>query len=318
MKKIAIKLSLYGFLILISLELLVRFFYLGKDTPTRFLDTSKVEKWTPNQQGYAVTGNRRQNFAEFNINSSGFNSYREFSPTKEKFEIAIVGDSFIEGFHQNYDESIGKKIELLIPNIEVYEYGYAGYDFADQLHLIHAYKDDFDRIDHVILGIKFKNDLTRDSYKVIQERLALESTKNRLLKKSKLLVYCNSIGVIDIPKDFIRKLKNWFSDNKKTLSKNKITTNKAKKYQTYIDNFENLVRLYGFDKKRFSLLLDSRITDKVFLKYLELNEYLFIDFANAFESSSKNTDLIYDKHWNDHGRTLISLLITDHINSIYN
>ena len=73
MKKLVIKLGVYAFLILISLEVLVRIFYLGEDKPSRFVDESKVEKWKPNQEGYSVTGNRNQNFVRYNINSSGFN-----------------------------------------------------------------------------------------------------------------------------------------------------------------------------------------------------------------------------------------------------
>jgi hypothetical protein len=47
--------------------------------------------------------------SEFHINNSGYNFYRAFTPSKDKVEIALVGDSFVEGFHQNYYNSIGKK-----------------------------------------------------------------------------------------------------------------------------------------------------------------------------------------------------------------
>ena len=133
MKKLLIKSMIYFFLLLLSLEVWVRVLHLHKDSPYRYVDEYQVEKWVPNQQGHSVTGNRRQNFSKFYINKSGFNSYREFTPTKDKVEVAIVGDSFIEGFHQNYLNSTGKKIENRLENIEVYEYGYAGYDFADEL-----------------------------------------------------------------------------------------------------------------------------------------------------------------------------------------
>ena len=96
-------------LILLVLEVLTRIFYLGEDKPSRFLDDKQVEKWVPNQAGYDITGNRNQNFVKYRINNSGFNSCREFVPSLEDIEIALVGDSFIEGFHQPYQNSIGKK-----------------------------------------------------------------------------------------------------------------------------------------------------------------------------------------------------------------
>ena len=125
------------------LEIWVRVFHLTKDYPVRYIDEFGVEKWMPNQDGFSVTGNRRQNFSEYHINNFGYNSYREYNPSKDKVEIALVGDSFVEGFHQNYYNSTGKKIEKILNGIEVYEFGYAGYDLADELHLIHQYQSTF-------------------------------------------------------------------------------------------------------------------------------------------------------------------------------
>ncbi|MBQ4819544.1 hypothetical protein [Aquimarina sp. MMG016] len=318
MKKLIFKSALYFFLILIGLEILVRIFHLGKDTPTRFLDEHKVEKWVPNQNGFSVTGNRRQNFSEYKINNSGYNSYREFNPTNNKVEIALVGDSFIEGFHQNYYNSIGKKVENAIPTIEVYEYGYAGYDFADQLHLVQSYKNQFNLIDHVILGIKFSNDLTRGEYKVVTGRLNLESPLNRLLKKSKLLVYCKSIGILDPPQKLIYRVKSMLrpAQKVKQLSDEEAERLKEEKDKVYLANFESLVTTYGYDKKRFTLLLDSRITSPMFLSYLKENGFSYIDFSNSFEKTDRSTTLIYDRHWNNHGRELVAKVIIDYLKQI--
>lgn len=315
MKKLILKSALYFFLILISLELLVRVFHLGKDTPTRFLDSDKVEKWVPNQNGFSVTGNRRQNFSEYNINSSGYNSYREFTPTKNKTEVALVGDSFIEGFHQNYYNSIGKKIEKSLPGIEIYEYGYAGYDFADQLHLVKAYQDQFDLIDHVIFGIKFSNDLTRNTYEVVTARLALESPVNKLLKKSKLLVYCKSIGILDPPQMLVYRIKSALQppQKKKEIDSDQLARMKKEKEQHYLANFISLIATYGYDKKRYTLLLDASNTSSLFLAYLKENNFNYIDFSKSFNESNTPTTLLYDRHWNNHGRELIAKNITTYI-----
>lgn len=314
MKKLFLNISLYGFLIIIVLELLVRIFHLGKDTPTRYVDQYNVEKWVPNQNGFAVTGNRRQNFSEYNINQSGYNSYREFNPTYDKKEIALVGDSFIEGFHQNYYNSIGKKIENLMDTIEVYEYGYAGYDMADQLHLIHAYKDQFDKIDYVILGVKFSNDLIRGEYQVVQERLALESPLNKTLKKSKLLVYAKSIGLLEPPKLFLKKIKNTlFNFHSTDYQKNNNPVEARDRDQFYLNNFKQLVSRYGFDKKRFILLLNSNETSDIFLNYLHQNDFKYIDFYNSFNADKRSKNLIYDRHWNNYGRKLIAEEIVSYI-----
>ncbi|MBL0683166.1 hypothetical protein [Aquimarina mytili] len=314
MKKLLKKSIVYGFLLIIALEILVRIFHLGKDNPTRYLDQYGVEKWEPNQHGFSVTGNRKQNFSEYKINSSGFNSYREFTPTKDKIEIAIVGDSFIEGFHQDYFNSIGKKVENALPETEVYEYGYAGYDMADQLHLIHKYKEQFDVIDHVVIYIKFSDDLTRGSYNIVRDRLALESPLNKALKKSKLLVYSKSIGVFAPIKQLITKSINSIKgNNTKHITQNNSNTN-INKNKKYIDNFKSLITTYGYDKDRFVLLLDSKIASPDFIVYLKENNFDFIDFSEAFQSSNQPNTLIYDQHWNNHGRDIIASLISEYIN----
>ncbi|NJX15180.1 hypothetical protein [Tamlana crocina] len=101
------------------------FFHLYNDVPLHlFIDEYGIQKTVPGQVGFSVTGNRRMNFCEFRINKSGYNSYREFTPSADKIEIALIGDSFIEGFNQHYYDSTGKKIENnLGNNVEVYEYG---------------------------------------------------------------------------------------------------------------------------------------------------------------------------------------------------
>lgn len=312
MKKLIFKTGLYVVMILIALEVIVRIFYLSKDYPARFVDEFNVEKWVPNQEGYSVTGNRRQNFSKFYINKSGFNSYREFVPSKDKVELALVGDSFIEGFHQNYYNSIGKKIENRIQGIEVYEYGYAGYDLADELHLIHAYKNTFDKIDYVVLGLKFENDLTRAEYRVVTDRMQLESPLYKTFRKSKLLVYSQNIGVLDPLRGLAGKLvalgttKNLPIND--SLDKDIVDLNSI-----YLSNFESLIEKYDFDTNRFVFLIDSGNTPSIFMDHLDCNGYQYIDIHHALSASKKPTTLIYDKHWNNHGREIIAKLIVDYI-----
>ncbi len=310
MKKLFLKTTLYIVLVLISLEGIVRVFHLAKDNPARYIDKHKVEKWVPNQEGYSVTGNRRQNFSKFYINNSGYNSYREFTPSKEKTEIALVGDSFIEGFHQHYYNSIGKKIENRLEGVEVYEYGYAGYDLADQLHLIWAYKDQFDLIDHVVLGFKFENDLTRDEYHVVKDRMQLESPLYKNLRRIKLLVYAQNIGILDPVRNVISRI---LMLGKKSNNTKKVATQKEieEKQLKYLENFKSLIDIYGFDKARFVFLLDSNKTPGVFLDYLDHSGLKYIDTYHELSKSKTPTTLIYDRHWNNHGRNIIASLIVE-------
>jgi len=317
MKKFILKSVLYIFLILLLLEGLVRVLHLYTEDPPRFIDEYGVEKRMPDNTGYAVTGNRNQNFSEFNINEAGFNSHREYEPTADTYEIALVGDSFIEGFHQDYDSSIAKRVEDKLGDVQVYKYGYAGYDFANQMHLVHAYADDFKLIDEIILYMNYKNDLGRGEYEPNHARIKmLSSTVFKIRDNIKLLAYGSKIGIVE-PLKKLAQGGNAFGDTEDAYKDNALDeddeTKQKEQDAQYIENFKSLIRLYGFDKSKTAILLDSRTTSSRFLDFLGQEGIRYIDFAERFMQSDQPTNLIYDHHWNSHGRELISEEIAAYI-----
>lgn len=311
MKLLIAKTLLYSLLIFITLEGLTRVFHLYQQYPASKINNLGVEINTPNQEGYYVTGNRRMNFAKFNINSSGFNSYREFKPTKENSEIALIGDSFIEGLHQDYFNSIGRKVENRLNNdTEVYEYGYSGYDFADQLHLINAYKEQFELIDHIFIYIKFHNDLKRDTYTPNQYRVDLQySVSFQLRDKVKLIAYADGIGLFEPFKNLKKKILGRKIDTENEIN-HILSDEKSRKY---LENFKKLIETFGFDKSKTVFLLDKEKTSEVFINHCDNMGYKYIDFGSDLEKSKMPTTLIYDQHWNNHGRNILANVISDYI-----
>ena len=314
MKKLFIKSTLYLFLIIIVLEIFVRIFHLYTETPVRFIDKFDVEKSIPNQIGHAVTGNRNQNYSEYSINDFGFNSFREFTPTEDKIEIAIIGDSFIEGFHQDYDDSTGKKIEKKLENIEVYEYGYAGYDLANQLYLVDTYKEHFEKIDHIIFYLKYENDLKNKTYLPNHGRISLlKSLPFRIRDNFKLLSYASSIGIVDPIKNLAISI-----INAEKESTPKTDSHILNEDLENLKNFKTLIDTFGFDKNKMTFLINSSTTSNVFMDYCSENSYQIIDFYNIFENSKTTPTLIYDMHWNNQGRELIALEITNFLKTKLN
>lgn len=307
MKKLLLKLLIYTLVILFILEALVRVFHLYPEDSPRFIDELGVEKRVPGFEGFAVTGNRRMNFSEYKINEKGFNSYREFEPSYKTKEIAIVGDSYIQGFHQDYHKSIGAKIEDELSEFEVYEYGYAGYDLADQLHLLHAYKDDFDKIDFIFIYMKYEMDLKRGVYEPNQTRInLLQSPLFKVRDRIKLLSYTSHIGLLDVVKDFLVRTKRGPDQKEPLTEKDRIA---------YLTNFRELIETYPVDKSKTVLLLDESKTDADFLKYCSNQGISILDFGEPFSKSDKSTTLIYDQHWNDHGRKMIADVILTFVTS---
>jgi len=317
MLKIIKKIAIYSVLILLGLELLVRFFHLHNERPVRYLDTKEVEKWVPNQTGYSVTGNRRQNVGAYRINDFGFNSvHKNFSTSKDSLEIAIVGDSFIEGFHEDVTNSLGQQVEKKVAGSKVIELGYAGYDLADQLHLISTYEDLFKEMDHTFIYLKYTDDLDRSSYE-ISSRLGLNTPISRIIKKIKFLVYFKDIGLLDpltqLPKRILSTLKN---KKIKTKTDQELRLLEQEKDVKRLDNFISLIKLYPMDSHKSTFLLDKSLCSPMFLEYLDTNNFKVLDFGEVLDQSKEETTLIYDQHWSKHGRELMRNVLVNYINNL--
>ncbi|MFS4417353.1 hypothetical protein [Maribacter sp. 2307ULW6-5] len=305
MTRFLFRLFLYGLLIALSLELLVRAFHLYTNDPPRFIDEKGVEKRVPGHTGFSVTGNRRQNFSRFSINQAGFNSYREFTPSMTKYDIALIGDSFIEGFHVDYDESTGKKIEReMADTVAVFEYGYAGYDMANQLHLVHAYRETFQQMDAIVVYTDFTTDLDRGAYEPNTGRIALlSSTKFKIRDNIKLLSYVSKIGLLDRILGIGPQGQDMMTEGEKKETD-----------AVRLKNLKALLESYPLDPAKTYFLCDKRTTNRATMSFLESRGFTIMDFGVPFSKSELPTTLIYDQHWNHHGRQLIAELIAKNLN----
>ncbi|RKN79771.1 hypothetical protein [Ulvibacterium marinum] len=315
MKKFVLKSVVYLGLILLALELLVRAFHLHADDPPKMIDEFGVEKRVPGSKGHYVKGNRRQHFTHFSINGSGFNSYREFEPSEDKYEVALVGDSFIEGFHQDYDNSLGKKIEDRLPKVEVFEYGYTGATMAYQMHLVDAYRDRFDKIDKVILYMKFRNDFDSRKHRADYELVRmLKTLPFRIRENCKLWVYGSNYGMTLPIKNIAGAI--WKGLNfirGRDHGDVAVPEMGVSSVTERIDNFKKLIATYGWHTEKTILLLDSRVTDGRFLDFCDENGIRYLDFSEVFQNAKAPVTLVYDKHWNDYGRELIAEVIADYL-----
>ena len=315
MKRFVSKILLYALLIFLSLEIITRVFHLYQEYPLFIINDKNVKTYAPNQDGYYVVGNRRMNFAQYHINNSGFNSYREFTPSNDKMDIALIGDSYIEGLHQNYYNSIGEKIEKkLQDSVEVFEYGHSGYDLADELHLINAYKDKFSKIDKIIIYLKFENDLKRGYYTPDQYWIDSQYFPFSIIQRNiKLFAYLNNIGFLAPLRNLKSKILSLAGIHSSYNTSNSDNPKTNEMHKSYLDNFKALIQTYGIDKNKTVFLLDTNKTNKIFLDYCDEMGYKYIDFGHNLQKSKRPTTLIYDKHWNNHGRNIIANTIIDYL-----
>ncbi|MEQ5791409.1 hypothetical protein J4E06_10135 [Muricauda sp. NFXS6] len=311
MKKLLGRIIVYGFLMVLVLEILIRVFHLYFEYPIVTLNDNAVVNYVPGQSGSFVVGNRRMHFSDYRINQSGFNSFREFAPTAQDFEVALIGDSFIEGLHQDYDNSIGKKIENnLNRKIAVYEYGFSGNDLADQLHLIHQFKEKMKLIDVIYIYLKFDEDLKRKNYTVHTRANLENSLAFKIKREVKLLSYLKGIGLVAPLTELPGKLMSFVKGGEKEDKTEAVEENKD---EEYMENLAILLKTYPMDKEKTVFLIDQANTSQSFLTYCDVWGYRYIDFGTLLKKSDKNTIIKYDpmKHWNDHGRDVVAKVISE-------
>ncbi|MEJ1222641.1 hypothetical protein [Sediminicola sp. 1XM1-17] len=314
MGKLIYKLCVSFVVVFLIIECLVRIFHLYSETPKRYIDEFGVEKRVPNQRGFNVTGNRRQHVTEFRINQNGFNTVNTVKPKMDSYEIALVGDSFIEGFHQPYKNSLGQMIESKLDSVKVLEYGIGGYDMADQMHLLHAYKKEFLNVDKIFLYLKFENDFERSYYEPDYDRISRANTiLHKTLKSSKLFIYLTDIGLLGSVKNYISDKTKGIKNFNPVYAYNSSVEKKDDLEMSRISNFNDLIDRYGFDKTKTVLLYDGRQAGKKFIAFCNDQGIKYIDFSNTFKNAKKETTLIYDGHWNSYGRELLAETITDFI-----
>ena len=311
------KIVLYVILMFFVLEGATRLLHLNSEYPWFIINDHNIKTYAPNQTGYYTIGNRRMNFAQYHINKSGFNSYRDFNPTKDKKEVALLGDSFIEGLHQDYFNSIGEKVENTLNNgTEVYEYGHSGYDLADVLYLMHAYEKKFELIDHIIIYLKFDNDLLRDTYAPDQYWVDSQYFLfSRIQRKSKFISYLKDIGFFEPLRNLKTTVLSYVFPNEGNYDQTESSALKTEeeKVNQYLNNFKVLMETYPIDKDKTVFLLDSTKTASAFLDYCKSNGYKYLDFSKELNDSKRPTTLVFDRHWNNNGRNIIARVIENYL-----
>lgn len=124
--------------VVITVEMLLRF-------TNRVTDVVLEENidgdylYKPHQQGKWIRGANAEIVSSFNINSTGWNSAIDYHFENQKKYIALIGDSYIEGFHVPTDKSIGRKLEKLLPGYIVHEYGKSSANAKDYAAFFHKY-----------------------------------------------------------------------------------------------------------------------------------------------------------------------------------
>lgn len=275
MKKILVDLLLIVLIITVSGELISTGFKLYSDDIKIIEEDSKGFKTLKkNSEGYFRFGQFPTFYEKkFHVNDIGYNSLLDFNKKDfSKFNIALIGDSFIQSKHTNIENSIGSRLMLIDKKIQCFEFGKEGYTAVDMLNVYNEFN--LYKFDMVIFFVS-KDDLTLKTGK---------SPFNKNLNKIR--------NVYNIS-NFSQYLNNTFSLTKKIRNifvKNQIEikTNSIHNYDSIRNVFNDLKNSYLISKLQNE---ESFFIDKKFKNVIKIDHELSpINFG-------------FDQHWNNNGRT---------------
>ncbi len=282
--------------LLIAMEILLRISNKATD-PLIEQVISGSFLYKPGQKGKWIRGSDAEIKSEFNINSAGWNSSKEYFFGENKKYIALIGDSYIEGLHVPPDSSIGRKIEVLRHDVTVHEYGRSGAGSEDYKDLYWKYCAG--RYDKIFIIMK-DEDLFDTSHSVITSRG--NNVTNSFIRK---LYYMSSfLRFINIQLGFLKSLQDIFCEKKgepssshdKYYEGNHLVDIKLDRRSYFEDFPKNVFFLYEKDRLLtfYSNYLGTRGVE--------------------IKHSSKLIDFGFDPHWNNEARWDVAKAIANQLN----
>ena len=133
MKSFLIKIIIVLVASLISFEAILRIFNLSRFTfPLTVVDNNEL--YLPGNYGYYIGGGFGEIKAVYKINQQGWNSVLDYNEVEKESSkrVAVIGDSFIEGFQVDVTKSIGRQLDSLTKFQTItHEYGHSGANVFD-------------------------------------------------------------------------------------------------------------------------------------------------------------------------------------------
>lgn len=297
MSKFIVFISSWLLISLISLNFTIKLFNLaGHTIPELTINGNQL--WKPGADSVWVKGGLGEIKARYRINRDGWNSiidYQKDYPDSQK--IAIIGDSYIEGFHVDAANSIGRQFEQLSElSYRVHEYGKSGGNIVDFSKIYKEYN--LDRFKKVFVFVT-DEDLfdKRAAFMRVSAPAANDGLFRELYAAIPLLRYLNiNHGLMHNLKNLPNKpFKNINADQGSKAEK------KIKKHTINTDalNVFNINTIFIYER---SLLSDTLLWQLPH-NSVAINPVLLPDNYG------------FDKHWNINGRKNCAIAIYQYLNN---
>lgn len=302
MKKFLKYVFVWFVVLILIFEVTLRVFGLSaKTSPTYNIDGNYMLK--PGDSGYWVRGGLAEINNYYQVNEQGFNSIVDYDElNKHNLNIAILGDSYIEGFQTDVRYSIGRQLEdILGSKSVVHEFGRSGANITDYSLAYEEFIKD-KGYDFVFVLVTDKDLMSNTpSFVGKGNRVAKKTISRTIYDNVHILRYLNinhGLGV-----HFNKLINNGPESIARIHNKD---TNTVLTEELYLSKI---------NKKALSSIPNSVI----FLHEDDrLNQYFIQNFDFKFKKIKHEKlpkDHGFDGHWNKNGRFNCAKAMAEYINS---
>ncbi len=275
--------TLTGVILLTSvcLELVLRTFDLARYTlPTVCFQGNKL--YTPGYHGLYVGGGFGEISAPFKFNNQGWNSTLDYSVRDStKINVALIGNSYVEGFQVDVRKSIGRILDSLFVNQTItHEYGHSGSNIVDfEMVYRNFIRDQYDYVFVLISdGSLVDNSPT---YMGVCEDDVKDNWIRDIYTKSALLSYIN--------------INQYFSENAKKSFSNLFSFNRG----PVKPKLKKKLRKCNFDGIIYYLYEPGKLDVNEYCRLNKLDKEFLVP---VIHSEDEIINFGFDTHWNSNGR----------------
>jgi hypothetical protein len=342
--KLIVLVSLPTLLVIaLVLEIVFRVVIPASDLPINHFDTTElIYKFSSSEgQGVATYGRFATVRGLWNINNHGWNSPIDYSITKNRSRIAIIGDSYIEAFQVDADKSYPSLLRNeLEGKLDVYSFGVSGAPLSHYLHMSRYVAKVFDPdififtiiandFDESLYAIKPENihflrlDIADDSIAEVLPQpnrtfLEYRPTKQLLYKSSLIRYLYLNLRINALMSQLQSRNKNVFANvDVSALQDNRKEIDKATRYVLRKIGKENPGRriVFVMDGPKNSIYDKTEDSSILFLheimqKYCIENGFEFLDLTQDMKKAYLLNNMKFnsevDGHWNEYGHAFVA------------
>ena len=331
----------------ILLELIFHFLIASSELPSVVYDKDyRLIKYKENQTGIYSIGKFPLKGYEWKINNEGWNNKNDYFEEKNKFRVAVIGDSYIEAFQVNVDEHYPSLVQSSLPELEIYSFGisgaplstyyqiakYVSQKFNPDLFIINVVNNDYDESLYILRKRDVFTTLqNEESPKFITPSGLNQKWLTNLMNMSSTFRYFyHNLQLFHKIKSIIFEkiiLKNH------DIIKNNLRDKVKESMAVIVDSIYNISSkkiLFVIDADRHEIYhnyalienLEVNFYRKDFLDVLDKKSIEYIDLNDTFKDDyikhSKQFNSNLDYHWDSYGHSIVAKEIISNLKNKLN